>query len=208
MVSNSYLNLKTNNKRYVSYDDLINHKRGLILLFNDINKVKIIENDAIEIFLLKDLKKEFKDKLYLDLFREDVKDKSIAEANLLKASYIHDIPLVCTNNISFLTEEMYEAHDCLMCINQSTTITDDSRYKVNKQSFFKSTTEMISLFVDMPETLENTVNVAKRCNFILTDSKPKLPSISLESEVSEERLLENKANEGLYKKVKELSIGL
>ncbi len=208
LVSNSYLNLKTNNKRHVSYDDLINYKRGLILLFNDINKAKIIENDAIEIFFLKDLKKEFKDKLYLDLFREDVKDKSITEANLLKASYIHDIPLVCTNNISFLTEEMYEAHDCLMCINQSTTITDDSRYKVNKQSFFKSTTEMISLFVDMPETLENTVNVAKRCNFILTDSKPKLPSISLGSEVSEERLLENKAKEGLYKKVKELSIGL
>ncbi len=72
---------------------------------------------------------------------------------------------------------MLDAQDCLMCIDQSTTITDSKRKKPIAECYFKNTKEMLLLFNDMKEALINTVNIAKRCNFLLKDSKPKLPNI-------------------------------
>ena len=91
----------------------------------------------------------------------------------------YDLPLAITNNISFLTKKMIEAHDCLMCIHQSTTIANTSRIKVNPEAFFKKSDEMYNIFHDKKEALENTINIAKRCNFILRESKPKLPNINI-----------------------------
>ena len=129
LVSISYLNYKNLKKKFIKLDDLFNNNKGFIILFNDTNKQLIIKQNSIEYYLVEQLVNTFSDRIYIDLFRENFKKRNYHEANLLAISYKYDIPLVCTNNISFLNKSMYEAHDCLMCINQSTTISDNNRKK-------------------------------------------------------------------------------
>ena len=92
---------------------------------------------------------------------------------------------------------MYDAQDCLMCIEQSTTINDSKRKKPKPECYFKNTEEMTILFSDMEEALINTINIAKRCNFLLKESKPKLPSIDVVSNLTESNFLHKMAHDGL-----------
>ena len=92
---------------------------------------------------------------------------------------------------------MYEAHDCLYSLYQSTNVINQNRDMVNKESFFKSADEMSKLFIDIPEALINTINFPKRCSFLLEESKPKLPNINIDNDKSEEVILREKAIQGL-----------
>ena len=75
---------------------------------------------------------------------------------------------------------MYEAHDALMCIKNKTYINEKNRVKLTDQHYFKTNDEMISLFADLPEALENNFNFPFRCNFRPIFSEPNLPNISSE----------------------------
>ena len=97
---------------------------------------------------------------------------------------------------------MLDAQDCLMCIDQSTTINDSKRKKPIAECYFKNTKEMLLLFNDMKEALINTVNIAKRCNFLLKDSKPKLPNINVSKNLTESELIHKMSHNGLKKRIK------
>lgn len=88
----------------------------------------------------------------------------------------HDLPVVATNDVRFMRKEDFEAHEVRVCINQGRVL-DDSRRPKNytDQQYFRSTEEMQALFSDIPEALENTVEIAKRCNVELTLGKNYLP---------------------------------
>ena len=76
---------------------------------------------------------------------------------------------------------MHEAHDALMCIGQKTYINDQKRLKFQIIIILKSSNEMIEIFKDLPEALENNYNLPYRCNFRPIPSKPILPNISTNS---------------------------
>jgi DNA polymerase III subunit alpha len=201
IVSKIYLNNKIDNIKFIKINEFCNFNEGLIVLFNDASDNNFISSSSPEFFFIKTLLNSFGDRLYLDLYREHSGHASFNEANLLMLSEKYDLPLAVTNNISFLTKKMIEAHDCLMCIHQSTTIADTSRTKVNPEAFFKNSDEMCNIFHDKKEALENTINIAKRCNFILQESKPKLPNININNNLSEESIIYNSALKGLKKKI-------
>ena len=201
IVSKSYLNYKNFNSKFIELNDFCEFNKGLIVLFNDANSTKFISADSSEYIFVKNLLNSFGDRLYLDLFRSYAHSKSYNEANLLMLSDKYNLPLACTNNISFLNKQMLEAHDCLMCIHQSTTVADTNRKKVNPEAYFKISSDMCNLFLDKKEAIENTINIAKRCNFILQDSKPKLPNIITDNNLSEDKLIYDKALEGLENRI-------
>ena len=87
------------------------------------------------------------------------------EAFLLNLSNNLNIPLSCSNDVSFLNSNIYEAHDCLNCIAQNTTLENPKRYKVNLEAYFKSSEE-ITKFSDKAELIANTLNIAKDVIFI------------------------------------------
>ena len=203
IVSKSYLNYKNHNTKYIEFTDFCDFSEGLIVLFNDANSTNLITLDSSEYIFVKTLLNSFGDRLYLDLFRGKANNNCFNEANLLMLSYKYNLPLACTNNISFLNKEMTEAHDCLMCIHQSTTVADTNRKKVNPESYFKASDEMHQLFLDKREAIENTINIAKRCNFILKDSKPKLPNVITSNNLSEEKIIHDNALKGLKKRISE-----
>ncbi|MEL0123316.1 MAG: DNA polymerase III subunit alpha, partial [Paracoccaceae bacterium] len=105
---------------------------------------------------------------------------------------------VATNNVFFKNSEMYEAHDALLCIAEGAYVDQqEPRRRLTPQHYFKSASEMITLFADLPEAIENTVEIAQRCAFKAPLRDPILPKFA-EDEVDE---LRRQAREGLHKRL-------
>ena len=206
LVSTIYKNLQEYNYKFVSLEDFIKYNEGLIILYDDVDANIPLHKDSMIYILANKLKNVFGDRIYLSLFKKYKDQQSIKENNILDLSIKLDLPLVCTNKVSFLEKEMLDAQDCLMCIDQSTTITDSKRKKPIAECYFKNTKEMLLLFNDMKETLINTINISKRCNFLLKDSKPKLPKINVSKNLTESDLIRNMAYDGLKKRINNTKI--
>ena len=133
--------------------------------------------DEIEEILIK-LKKKFKDNIYIEIQRHnDLNEKDFENYNLQISEKL-DLPLIASNEVYYLDKNMFEAHDALMCIGQKSYVNDANRIKLSNQHYFKSSDEMIELFNDLPEALENNFNLPLRCSFKPSSSKPILPNIS------------------------------
>ena len=123
------------------------------------------------------------------------------EDAFLKIAYDHTIPLVATNESYFISPDMHEAHDALLCVSAGSYVTEQDRRKATKHHYFKSPEEMHELFQDMPEALENTVAIAQRCYFMPTPHKPLLPPFPSDNGNNEEDELKAQAEEGLRKRL-------
>ena len=88
-----------------------------------------------------------------------------------------NIPLIATQEVFYINEEMYEAHDALRCIGEKNFIDDKNRFKLSDQHFLKKNEELKKIYSDIPEALENNYNFHLRFNFKPKKSKPILPSI-------------------------------
>ncbi|GAA6181646.1 DNA polymerase III subunit alpha [Shimia sp. NS0008-38b] len=145
----------------------------------------------------------FADRLYVELQRHPGEDgkpdaERLTERGFVEMAYAMDIPLVATNDVYFPTTDMYEAHDALICISEGAYVDQqDGRRRLTPQHYFKSPEEMITLFADLPEAIENTVEIAKRCAFATYRRDPILPKFA-DDEVAELRRI---ANEGLQKRL-------
>ncbi len=180
--SKSYLENSETSTPNCEIDDLINNSEGLIILTGSIrcmfgslfNKALFKE---IEEILIK-LKKKFANNIYIEIQRHnDLNEKEFENYNL-KISEKLELPIIASNEVYYLDKDMFEAHDALMCIGEKTYVNDSNRIKLTNQHYFKSSEEMIELFSDLPEALENNFNLPLRCSFKPSSSKPILPNIS------------------------------
>ena len=120
------------------------------------------------------LKRWFGDRLYVELQRCGNWDRAL-EAATVKLAYDHRLPLVATNEAFFPRREDYDAHDALIAIAEGTVIAVDERRKLTPDNYLRSQAEMIALFSDLPEAVENTVEIARRCHYFPETRKPILP---------------------------------
>ena len=186
-------------------DDLVNNSEDLILLSGNYknffgklffkNKLKNIE----EIFNL--LKPHFKDRLYLEIQRHKEAQEKNFENYLLSISKIQKLPLIASQEVFYLNEEMYEAHDALICVGEKKFIDDKNRFRYSNQHYFKTQKELEKLFSDIPEALENNYKFHLRFNFKPKKSKPILPSIESSQSNSPEDELLNLARNGLKDRI-------
>src|SRR3546814_9071630 len=86
-----------------------------------------------------------------------------------------DRPLVATNGVFFAEENMFEAHEVLLCIAQNATLSRRDRWRVTPDHRFKSAAEMRVLFSDVPEAVDNTLVIARRCAVMAETRDPILP---------------------------------
>jgi DNA polymerase-3 subunit alpha len=77
------------------------------------------------------------------------------------------MPLVATNEPFFPTAGDFEAHDALMAVAHNALVSDDTRFRLTPDHYLKSRAEMAALFADLPEAIDNTVEIARRCSFVL-----------------------------------------
>ena len=143
----------------------------------------------------------------MEIMRHGLDKEKLAENYFLKIASDLSIPIVATNNIYFNNSNMFEAHDCLMCISEGTTISNLKRSRVNKDHYFKSESEMVELFSDIPSAISNTIVVAKMCSFLLEECPPSLPSYPKKLSFSEHQALINDSKNGLRERIKASNIG-
>ena len=117
----------------------------------------------------------FPNNLYIELQRYGLQDDEEIEAGLIDFAYAHDIPLVATNQSFFESEEDFEAHDALICIAEGTYVRETERRQLTPNHRLKTPQEMVSLFADLPEAIENTIEIARRCAFRPQKHAPILP---------------------------------
>ncbi|MHB0953653.1 MAG: PHP domain-containing protein, partial [Allorhizobium sp.] len=157
------------------------------------------------------LKRLFGDRLYLELQRHGNYDRK-HEAKIVALAYEHDLPLVATNEAFFPTRADYDAHDALMAVAHNAIVSDDRRFRLTPDHYLKSREEMLALFADLPEALDNTVEIARRCSFVLDTRKPILPRFTgasddpAEAERAEALELRSQAVEGLERRIEALGI--
>ena len=178
---------------------------GLILLSGNhhgffgklfkLNKLKQIEETII------DLKNIFKNRFYLEIQRHNEVDENNYENFIIKLSKVNQIPLIATQEVFYLKKEMYEAHDALVCIGKKNFVADPNRLKYSDQHFFKKNDDMIDLFKDIPEALENNFNFHYRFNFKPKKSPPVLPTIKTEENITVEDELLKQAKKGLLNRL-------
>lgn len=191
LISDSYMQGDGSKKVSASIADIEKHNKGLICLSG--GQVSGFKNEK-EIILLKEI---FSDRFYIEIQRHGLKEEEIHEEALINLAYEHNIPLVATNDTYFSSPEMHESHDALLCIAEGRYITEEDRRKVTTQHYLKSPDEMVELFKDLPEAVQNTVTIAKRCSYLLKPIDPILPAFQTESGHTEMEELEQQAKEGL-----------
>ena len=199
--SSSYLKSDAMKSPYCTLKDLVDNNQGLILLTGNYtnffgqlfykNKLKDFEQ------ILSTLKDSFKDRLYIEIQRHNEFQEKNFENYLLNISKSSQLPLIATQEIFYINEDMYEAHDALICIGEKNFVDDKNRFKYNNQHYFKSQEELKKLYSDIPESLENNYNFHLRFNFKPKKSKPILPSIASKESGSPEEELSKLAKQGL-----------
>lgn len=118
----------------------------------------------------------FPDRFYLELIRTGRTDEERYIDGALAVAVEHDLPVVATNDVRFLTPDQFEAHEAKVCINEGRLLDDPRRPRnYSEQQYLRSPEEMVELFSDIPEAITNTIEIAKRCNVELTLGEHFLP---------------------------------
>jgi DNA polymerase-3 subunit alpha len=191
LISDAYMEGDVTKLVATSFEKLKQHSEGLVCLSGGALKGFTAEKD---ILALKDI---FGDRFYIELQRHGMREEEMHEEALIDLAYTHEIPLVATNDAYFGAPEMHEAHDALLCIAAGRYITEEDRRKVTKDHYLKTPEEMIELFSDIPEAIQNTIQIAQRCSFILKAIDPLLPPFETAEGRDEVEELKVQAREGL-----------
>ncbi|GAB4179623.1 MAG: DNA polymerase III subunit alpha [Thalassobaculales bacterium] len=197
LVSRAFLDTPAGEEAQVTLDDLAAASAGLICLTGGhagpVGRL-LLEGarPAAEAYLRR-LAAIFPGRCYVEIQRHGLPDQRRCEDGLIELAYALSLPLVATNDCHFADAAMYEAHDALLCIAEGVVVEARERRRLTPEHRFKSAAEMKALFADLPEAIENTVVIARRCAYFPEKRKPILPRFS-EDEAAE---LRRQAAEGL-----------
>ena len=153
--------------------------------------------------LLTALEAAFPGRLYIEIQRHGVPEEQRIEPALLEFAYQRNLPLVAANEVYFAESDMFEAHDALICIEQRATVGDRDRRRLTPEHRFKSAQEMRELFADLPEAIDNTLVVARRCAYRPRPRAAMLPVFAASSGRAEADELADLARRGLERRLDE-----
>ncbi len=204
LVSHIYINPDFNQNKNISFETLAKYQDGIIMLscYSDglIGKA-LLESDINKAAkYIEKFHSIFQDRFYLEIMRHKMANEHKIESKYIELAAKFHIPLVATNNVLFENIEMHEAHDILLAISSGMTKDHTDRPTVSNQCYFKSQNEMIELFKDLPEAIENSIHIAKRCSIMASSSEPMLPNFT-DSNIGESELLKLEAIKGLEKRL-------
>jgi len=204
--SNSYLENQTSVDPFCPLEKLLQAKVGTTVFSGSLDGLignlfsKNLEIEIDEIFKL--LKRVYKDNFYIEIQRHNDPGEKIFEDFLLHKSYQFEIPLMPTQEVFYFDKDMHEAHDALVCIGEKSYVNEKKRKRYSDQHYLKSSEEMMELFSDLPEALENNFNFPFKCNFRPKPSLPILPNIRSDKNINVDQELINLAKQGLKDKFK------
>ena len=203
--SKAFLDTESGETPSVSPDDLAHHAEGLIALTAGLagavgRLLSAGQTDAAH-SALKQLAALYPGRLYVELLRHGLADERRIEPMLLDLAYHHELPLVATNEVFFADVEMHEAHDALICVAEGTYLSQEDRRRLTTEHRFKTAEEMRELFADVPEAVDNTIVVARRCAFRAPVRDSILPKFAAQNGRAEADELRAQAEAGLEQRL-------
>ena len=185
----------------VRLGDFARHAEGLILLTGGpagpVGRLLAAGQGPAADTVLVRLAEAFPGRLYVELMRHGLAVEKSTEPGFLDLAYRHGLPLVATNEAFFTERGMHEAHDALLCIAAGATVSAAERRRATPEHYLKSPDEMRKLFADLPEAVDNTLVIARRCAFMVERVDPILPPYACGDGVSEIDELKAQAKAGL-----------
>ncbi len=122
----------------------------------------------------------FPHRLYIEITRFGVPDETDYNNRAIAFANQHQLPLLASNDVRFLEEDDFEAHEARVCISSGRVLDDPKRPKLyHQQQYLKSPEQMLALFEDIPEAIKNSVELAKRCNLKLSLGTYYLPDFPI-----------------------------
>ncbi|MBP9754328.1 MAG: DNA polymerase III subunit alpha, partial [Phenylobacterium sp.] len=203
--SMAYLDIEPTEEPQVSWSAVAERAEGLLLLSGGVDGPvdplmaagKTAEGRAA----LAEMSRVFGDRFYIELQRHGMAAQAAAEPELVSYAYEFDIPLVATNDVYFGPAELYTAHEALLCIADGAYISQEDRRRVTPEHWFKPAADMRKLFADLPEACDNTLDIARRCAFMVKKRDPILPRFPTVAGRTEAEELAEQAREGLRKRL-------
>jgi DNA polymerase III subunit alpha len=203
--SAAYLEVDDISEPSVAWDKVCAHAEGLLLLSGGpdgpVDPLFAAGRTADGNAALVRMAEAFGSRFYIELQRHGAAQEAAAEPALVAFAYENDLPLVATNDVYFATPDMHEAHDALLCIADGAFIGQDERRRVSGEHWFKSAADMRRLFADLPEACDNTLDIARRCAFLVKKRDPILPRFPTVGGRTEIEEMAHQASEGLKRRL-------
>jgi len=207
LVSDGFLNRKGGLAIHITLEELKTHSKGLICLSGGtegfLAKYIIDKQDQKLEKTINLFKEIFADDLYIEITRHGTELENKLEKEFINVANKFNIPLVATNDTYFLTKDMHEAQDILSCISEGKVHSQTDRKKLTNEQYFKSQEELEELFSDIPEAIENTLNIAKKCHIMAFERPPSLPRFNTHEGFNEAEELNKQAKDGLNERLKQ-----
>ncbi|ALP42794.1 DNA polymerase III subunit alpha [Aeromonas schubertii] len=205
LISRGYLRGHVQGRPIIDKAWLSEHAKGVIVLSGaregDVGKFLLKGNRLMTERCLAFYQEHFPDAYYLELMRTERSDEEVYLHMAVNLATEFDLPVVATNEVVFLSEEDFDAHEIRVAIHDGYTLDDKRRpRRYSKQQYFKSQAQMLELFADIPEAIENTVEIAKRCNVTVRLGEYFLPNFPT-GEMGTEDFLVMKSQEGLEERL-------
>ena len=147
----------------------------------------------------------FPNRYYIELQRTGRANEDDYLHAAVDLAMANNLPVVATNDPRFLKTEEFDAHEARVCIHDGYTLGDKTREKIySKQQYLRTAKEMAELFSDIPTAIENSVEIAKRCNVTLTLGKNYLPEFPIPEGMTEAEFFSQESEAGLELRLQEL----
>jgi DNA polymerase-3 subunit alpha len=193
----------------VPWNRVVEHSDGLILLTGGPDgpvdplfvQGKTTEGNAA----LNEMQATFGDRMYVELQRHGLASEGQAERALVAWAYETGLPLVATNDVHYAKAAQAKSHDALLCIADGAFTGQEDRRRITDQHWFKPAAAMRELFADLPEACDSTIDIARRCAFLVTTRAPILPRFDTGAGRSEPDELLYQAREGLKLRLAEVT---
>ncbi len=209
LISLSYQQGQKHGEPYIRREWLSEHAEGVIALSGarqgEIGQALVAKRLDEAESLAREWMSLFPDRFYLELQRTGREnDEAHLHAALALAETLQ-CPVVATNDVRFLDQDQYEVHEARVCIGEGRTLDDPRRERrYSDEQYLRTPAEMAELFSDIPEALENTVEVAKRCTLDIQLGKYFLPEYPIPEGMTENQFFEQICYQGLEKRLARL----
>ncbi len=209
LISRSYQEGRQRDQALITFDWLQGASDGLIALSGgcegEIGRQLLHGNAEPARRLLDQWLALFPDRYYLELVRTGRPGEEACIDAAVELALEYDCPVVASNDVRFLDAEDFEAHEARVCIHQSRVLADPNRPReYSEQQYLRTPEEMAELFADLPEALENSVEIAKRCNLELTLGESVLPDFPVPAGLDTAGYLNQRARQGLEQRLDRL----
>ncbi|MBY7793847.1 DNA polymerase III subunit alpha [Vibrio fluvialis] len=201
LISDAYLRGHVQHQPVIDKEWLLKYAEGLIILSGgkngEIGRALLKGNQALVEKCIEFYQTHFADNFYLELVRTGRADEESYLHFALELAEQAELPVVATNDVVFIDPDQFDAHEIRVAIHDGFTLEDPRRPKnYSPQQYLRSEEEMCELFADIPEALENSVEIAKRCNVTVRLGEYFLPAFPTEG-MAETEYLVKKSREGL-----------